>query len=175
VSARVAPLAANQAPAPLHVGTHTVAEFAELADYEVSGLFVVDLALDGVRAQRTFVARWPLVGETPDRVRALLARLVTDRERLLAFLKLLLGVTDTVRADSAAPCPNGGNVGAWNSVLRSTPPLELMLGALVRSPERLDALAKWIPELASVAGGELEVELLAIWEPIWQARQELLT
>lgn len=172
VSARATPLAANVASAPLDLTGPVVATFAELADHEVSGLFVVDLRLEGLRAERTLVVRWPLVGETPDRVRALIARLVTDRERLLAFLRLLLGTGEAATL-GGAPGPNEGTGSPWHATLDSTPPLELLLGALTKHPDRLDSLAKWIPDLAAAAGGDLETELLAIWEPIWQARQKL--
>jgi len=146
--------------------------FDDLADHEVSGLFIVELSLDEPRATRAFVARWPLRGDLPDTVRALLRRLVTDREKLVAFLRLLLGAAD----GSAPPVSTGAGHGegdGWNAFLGGgDPPLELLVRALASQPQRLDAIARWIPELAAAAGGDAEVELLAIWEPIWEARQE---
>jgi hypothetical protein len=44
--------------------------------------------------------------------------------------------------------------------------------AVATHPERLDSLARWIPELAAAAGGQTETELLSIWQPIWEARME---
>jgi len=172
VSVRTAPLTSTAAPRALDLDRSPIAAFDGLSEHEVSGLFIVELSLDEPRATRAFVARWPLRGEIPDTVRALLRRLVTDREKLVAFLRLLLGAGD----GSAPPVTTGAGNGAgdrWKAFLGGgDPPFELLVRALASQPERLDAIARWIPELAAAAGGDAEVELLAIWEPIWEARQE---
>lgn len=172
VSVRTVPLTSTAAPRPLDLDRSPVAAFDELADHEVSGLFIVELSLDDPRVTRAFVARWPLRGDIPDTVRALLRRLVTDREKLVAFLRLLLGAAD----GSAPPIATGAGTGAadgWGAGLGSgDPPFELLVRAVASQPERLDAIARWIPELAAAAGGDAGAELLSIWEPIWEARQE---
>lgn len=169
----LSPLASAASPRPLDLTHSPVAEFDRIAPHEVSGLFVVELRVRAPRATRAFVARWPLVGEVPDRVRALLARLVTDRERLVAFLRLLLGnVSD---APELTPLTSTGGKGEeWRVLADATPVFELLVKTLAASPERLDAIAHWIPQLAAAAGGEVESELLAIWNPVWEARQEAL-
>lgn len=172
VDVRVTPLAASIRPQPLELDHSPVAEFAGLEPYEVSGLFVVELAVSDPRAERAFVARWPLIGDAPDRMRALLGRLVTDRERLVAFLRLLLG---TGSGPGFPPSPgktSGDGTAQWGGAGTGTPLFELLLKTLASQPERLDSIARWISELAAAAGGDAETELLAIWEPIWLARME---
>lgn len=169
---RLAPLASTLTPKAPDLSAVPVVEFAGLAEHEVSGLFLVELRLQQ-GAERTFVAHWPVVGELPDRVRALLRRLVTDCDGLIAFLKLLLGGADGAGLGIAPATAAGRNGSRWGAAFGSAPPLELLLGTLAKDPERLDALAKWVPELAAAAGGAIERELLEIWTPIWQARQEL--
>jgi hypothetical protein len=172
VSVRTAPLTSTAAPRPLDLDRSPVATFDGLADHEVSGLFFVELSLDEPRATRAFVARWPLRGDIPDAVRALLRLLVTDREKLVAFLRLLLGMPDGSVLPIGPGTGNGAG-SAWTAVLGGgDPPFELLVRTLASQPERLDAIARWIPELAAAAGGDAGTELLAIWEPIWEARQE---
>jgi len=173
VTVRVTPVASTAAPTELDLARSPIAAIDGLADHEVSGLFVVEAALVEPRAKRSFVARWPLSGDIPDRVRALLARLVTDRERLMAFLRLLLGSGDGWEPSATVNGTTRTGGDSWLATLGSgTPPFELLVRAVASHPERLDALARWIPELAAAAGGETEAELLAIWQPIWQARLE---
>jgi hypothetical protein len=172
VSVRIAPFASTAAPRPLDLSRSPAVEFGDLADHEVSGLFVVELSLNEPPVMRAFVARWPLRGDTPDTLSALLRRLVTDRERLVAFIRLLLGADERAALPPATGTAQGAGDG-WGAFLGgSEPPFELLLKTLASRPERLDAIARWIPELAAAAGDDAGGELLAIWEPIWEARQE---
>jgi hypothetical protein len=169
---RVAPLAATTTPHPLNLEESPVARLEGLADHEVSELFRIELTITEPRARRAFVVRWPLIGDRPDPVRALLARLVTDRERLIAFLRLLLGANEAMPLTSPTDGAASHAVGSWEAAFaQGTPPLELLLRTVVDHPERLDSLARLIPELADAAGGTIQSELLAIWEPIWATRQ----
>jgi hypothetical protein len=168
----VAPLASSLAPVTLDLSRSPIAEFARLADHEVSGLFVVDLRLKAARASRAFVACWPIVGPVPDRMSALVARLVTDRERLIAFLRLLLGSVDDA-PELSVTFPGGGTGGGWDIVADGAPIFELLVKTLAAHPERLDPIARWIPELLRAGDGEVTSELLAVWEPVWEARQAM--
>lgn len=142
---------------------------------EVSSLFVVQISLVAVPSVvRRFVASWPLVGDVPDRVKALLLRLAHDRDRVLAFIRMFLAFDDSAPA-AIAPMPGNGKSGKWRTGSQGdTPILELLLHALTREPARLEELARWMPDLAVSAGSNgANDDLMSIWEPIWQAHQEL--
>lgn len=171
VSVVVAPLAATVAERPLDPGRSPLVSFDGLKDHEVSGLFAVEIRLDAPRASRRFVALWPLGSEDqPDRVRALLGLLVTDREKLIAFLRLMLGVGGLSESLGSPGAENGSGNG-WRFALASgLPPFELLVRALADDPQRLDALARWITDLAAAADDQTANDLLAVWQPIWEAR-----
>lgn len=176
VSVHVAPLASTVAERPLDPSRSPVVSFDGLANHEVSGLFAVQIQLDAPRAARRFVALWALTSEDqPDRVQALLARLVTDREKLIAFLRLMLGGGGLHESLGPGGVENGSRNG-WGFALASgLPPFELLVRALADNPERLDSLARWITDLAAAADDQTANDLLAIWQPIWEARLGMQT
>jgi hypothetical protein len=171
-SISAAPLTWRRGPQALDLAKQVLARFPGLKAHEVSGLFVLEVRLDAdPKASRSFVAHWPLVGRVPDRVHALLVELASDPERVLAFVRMFL-------ADGEAPMSigpfGGGNLGGnggWG-LAPEAPLLELLVRALARDPQRLDDLARWLPDMAAAAG-DSGADLLRIWEPVWQARQEL--
>jgi hypothetical protein len=119
------------------------------------------------------VAFWPLVGTVPDRARALLVELASDPDRVLAFVRMFLAYGEAPVSSSGESEGESGAI-AWGAVAPETPLLELFVRALAREPERLDELARWLPDLAAAAGEGAGDDLLRIWEPIWKARQELV-
>ena len=168
----VAPLIADRPPQELRAAQPINVSFHALSARELSGLFEARIQLDDRTAERRFVAYWPLVGTVPDRVHALLVELASDHDKLLAFLRMFLTGLDSTGPPTAAAA--GGNVsGAWGSAAADAPILELFLRTLASEPERLDDVAKWLPELASVLNTESGAELLRIWDAVWQARTEL--
>jgi hypothetical protein len=151
-----------------------LARFEGMKAHEVSGLCVVELRLEGVaEVARSFVACWPLVGVVPDRVRALLVELATDRDRVMAFIRMFLAGGEMPPPSTNWAVGEGGGVPWGPAASPESPLLELFVRALAREPERLDELARWLPDIAAAASDGAGAELLQIWEPIWQARQEL--
>jgi hypothetical protein len=150
-----------------------LARFHGLRAYEVSGLFIVDVRLDAEpKASMSFVAQWPLVGPVPDRVHALLVEFASDPERVLAFVRMFLAGDEAPISVGSLGGEAGGSE-AWGVLAPDTPLLELLVRGLARDPERLDELARWLPAMAEAAGDGPARDLLRIWEPVWQARQEL--
>ena len=170
------PLASTHSPRHLEFASPVIARFDRLKAQEVSGLFVIDLRLhDRAELARSFVVSWPLIGAVPDRVHALLRELASDPNRLLAFIRMFLGNGDgggSLPAPTAAPGEGTGADG-WGANGGEPPLLELLVRAVAREPERLDDLARWLPALIAEVGDGPGKDLLRIWEPIWQARQEM--
>ena len=170
----VAPLAAGGVIVRVDLSKPMLARFQGLKAYEVSGLFVVEVGLDAhPGASRSFVASWPLVGAVPDRVRALLVELASDPDRLLSFIRMFLAAGDSAAPSADANIGEGGMEG-WGAAVSEGPLLELLVRTLAREPHRLDELARWLPDIAAAAGDGVGADLLQIWEPIWQTRQESL-
>ena len=169
----LAPLASTRGPQRLDLASAALPCFLGLKAQEVSGLFVVDVQLDAhPEASRHFVAAWPLVGTIPDRVHALILELASDPERMFAFIRMFLA-----GGESSVPLgtvgDGEGGAGEWGAAAGAPPLLELLVRALAREPQRLDELARWLPDLAAAAGDGPGTDLLRIWEPIWKAREEL--
>jgi hypothetical protein len=168
------PVAWSKPPCQLNSGAD-LPVFVGLRTHEVSSLFVVEISLPTAPStSRRFVASWPLVGAVPDRVKALLQELARDRDRVLAFIRMFLAFDDSAPI-GAAPAVADGQTGSWRTGSQGdTPILELLLQALTREPARLVELSQWMPDLASRAdsdGGN--DDLMLIWEPVWQAHQEI--
>jgi hypothetical protein len=170
-SINAAPLTWRRGPQALDLSKQVLARFQGLKAHEVSGLFVLEVRLDtDPEVSRSFVAHWPLVGVVPDRVHALLVELASDPERVLAFVRMFLAGGEAPMAMGPLGGGTLGGNGGWR-LAPEAPLLELLVRALAREPQRLDELAQWLPDMAGAAG-EAGNDLLRIWEPIWQARQE---
>jgi hypothetical protein len=170
-SVTAAPLTLQRGATAIDLSNQVLARFQGLKAHEVSGLFVLEVRLDiDPKVSRCFVAHWPLVGMVPDRVHALLVELASDPERVLAFVRLFLAGDEAPMSIGPFGGGNLGGNGGWG-LAPEAPLLELLVRALAREPQRLDDLARWLPDMAAAAG-DPGADLLRIWEPVWQARQE---
>jgi len=92
---------------------------------------------------------------------------------MIAFICMFLSAGD----ETSVPAANGDGLGGdgetWVIQGSETGLLELLVRTLAREPRRIDELADWIPDLAEAAGGGAGAELLKIWQPVWEARQQL--
>lgn len=130
-----------------------------------------------------FCVQLRLEGAPAGRCEAVTAELLSDRERLLRFLLLLLadeGQTDRMLdelVDLMAEQHSGITAaGSGRSAGLGLPLLEPILRALHRSPERLDELDRVLGDLrtAGVATGDLvPPELAELWSVVQEARAEL--
>lgn len=129
--------------------------------------------------QHDAVVRLPLDGAPSGRVEAVTAELLSDRERLLRFILILLsedGDADRMLdelSDLADETRAGGSAVSAAGVL-GLPLLEPLLRALHRSPERLDEIDRLLSDIRTAGGSTAELlppELEAVWATIAAVRR----
>ncbi len=166
---------------PITCRPETFAARLEGRDVKVSGLpfeavtsffaFEGMLELYGKAMTLRFVLNVPIEDLPADREKRLLVKLLENREKVLAYVLLMLGGAEeggeTIDADSGA----GAGEWAWSASREAV--FEALVHSLHRSPERLDDVAKLVEDLRS---DEVTRKLLpegfdAIWDPIWAVRK----
>jgi hypothetical protein len=129
------------------------------------------------RMVRDFVLNVPLTNEPSGRREALLKHLLSDKERVLRFLMLLLSDAD---ADAFANMFKGTDGGSdsfqFSSLLNGPTFFESLMRCVERDPARLEQVAEIIGDLEKSSDGRelLPEELDAIWRPIWNVAQRQL-
>lgn len=159
---------------PLKPGGELIGRFGPMAIDVLTRFFAIELQLgSGARERRTrFVVNVPLEGEPPDRRERVLHALLRDPQQVLRLIWLLLEAEELAVQDWEGL---GSGNGAWRSSdPGGMPILEKMLKALDRDPTKLDELARLIADLRRTPEGAalLPPGLDAIWEPIWEIREE---
>jgi hypothetical protein len=133
--------------------------------------FEARLEIGGKAMALRFVLNVPLDGLPADREKRLLVKLLENREKVLAYLLLMLGGTeesgDVIDADAGA----AGGKWQWSGSREAV--FEVLVRSLHRSPDKLDDVAKLVEDLRS---DEATRKLLpegfgAIWDPIWMAKK----
>jgi hypothetical protein len=150
-----------------------IALFKSLAFESLTAFFAVSITATEKNCEltREFVLKLPLVGAPEDRGARLLLAILSNRERLLRYLLILL--------DDAAFQSHGkfnGAAGNWNH-WESTEPfgiplLEPLLRALAENPAHLDHIERLVSDLERTEDGKqlLPEELVTIWTAIRAAR-----
>ena len=162
----------------LDVNELTWAEFDSLAMLSLTSFYVFRVETDSPkRMVRDFVLNVPLANEPSGRREALLKHLLSDKERVLRFLMLLLSDAD---ADAFANMFNGTDGGSepfqFSSLLNGPTLFESLMRCVERDPARLEQVAEIIGDLEKSTDGRelLPEELGAIWRPIWNVAQRQL-
>lgn len=150
--------------------------FEPVSPLGLTSFFVFEVTSADGRKSRQFVLNIPLKNPPADRRDLILRHLLSDRDRVLRFLLLLL--MDTGARDFSALLQETGSEGAASflpSQFDSTL-FESLVRTLDRDPERLDQVAEIIADLRKTPDGRdlLPEQLEAIWEPILEARQRIL-
>jgi hypothetical protein len=147
------------------------AKFDSLAMLSLTSFYVFRVETDSPkRMAREFVLNIPLTNEPSGRREALLKHLLSDKERVLRFLMLLLSDAD---ADAFANMFNGTDGGSdsfqFSSLLNGPTLFESLMRCVERDPARLEQVAEIIGDLEKSSDGRelLPEELDAIWRPIW--------
>lgn len=125
-----------------------------------------------------FVLNLPLEGAPPDRFPKLLAALLADKEQLLRYLLFMLASgseSDADRTDLVRVLlePSGESRTA-----DSLPFLfETLIRTLHRNPSQIDRVARLLDDLgqSGESANLLSEDFRSIWNPIWRARQKLLS
>lgn len=149
-------------------------EFPNVTLLGLTSFFVFEVESRALNARRQFVLNLPLVDAPENRHEAILRDLLSDRDRVLRFLMLLL--LDTGARDLSQLMEsdtNGeGSFSFIHSMLGETL-FEALIKALGRDPERLEQVAEVIADLMKTDDGKklLPDDLSEIWAPIWQVRE----
>jgi hypothetical protein len=151
------------------------ARFESVSVEGLTAFFAFEVQSTDDRFRQRFVLRIPLEGAPDDRRERILRHLLSDPERVLRFLLLLL--SDTAARDfsqwaGTAP-PTDGKRGAIHSLFESTL-FESLLRALDRDPERIDQVAQLIEDLCQTAEGRqlLPPRVEEILRPIREVRRQ---
>lgn len=178
VAVRPISLRREDAIALRDISTHPVAVFSAVSFEALTGFLAVEAtATRRGHSQTTgFVLNLPLLGAPADRKDRLLLALLSNRQRLLRYLLMLLadadidprqllGEVETTRDDGNAD-PRDTSFGL--------PLLEPLMRALDRDSHRLAHVAQLVNDLRSTEEGReiVPAEFMAIWEPIWSASKE---
>ena len=118
-----------------------------------------------------FVLKLPLAGAPADRDSRLLLALLSNRERLLRYLLMLLGGAELYLEGGGTG--KGGRWGEWNSLGSfGLPLLEPLLRTLAEDPSRLDHIERLMQDLEKTEEGRqlLPEELAMLWTAIRAAR-----
>lgn len=126
------------------------------------------------KLQQRFVLNVPLIGAPENRREYILRHLLSDPNRVMRFLLLLLmdhRARDFGHWFADPTAPDGAGL-AIHSMFESTL-FESLVRALDRDPERIDHVAQVIGDLRQTPEGAslLPKGLDQIWEPIWTIRQ----
>ncbi|GAB4335869.1 MAG: phospholipase D family protein [Desulfobulbaceae bacterium] len=155
-----------------------VVTFSAVSFEALTGFLAVEAtARRSGQSQTTgFVLNLPLFGAPEDRDNRLLLSLLGNRQRLLRYLLMLLADTDLDPRQLASEldvAQDDGNGDPCDTSF-SLSLLEPLMRALDRDPRRLVQVARLLNDLRSTENGREMVpsEFMAIWEPIWSAREE---
>ncbi len=133
------------------------------------------------RSGTRFVLNLPLSGMPEDRNERVLTSIISDRNRFLRYLMLLLSeaenwqleLSEFVRSQQNrvfGKAADGGNP------MHGIPLLEEMIRALSRDPAKIDRIARLVEEMKKTEEGReiLPDEFERIWMPFSQARRKLV-
>lgn len=149
------------------------AEFRQLSLLGLTSFYMFDVESAKPKFKRRFVLNIPLQGVPQNRHEAILRELLSDRDRVLKFLLLLLQDSGARDLSTLMQSSNDteGQFAFVQSLFGATL-FESLIRALDRDPERLEQVAHVIRDLRSSEQGQdlLPDDLDAIWAPIWAVR-----
>ena len=153
------------------------AEFRAVSMLSLTSFFVFEVSSVSSKLTRQFLLNIPLQNEPEDRKEALLRSLLSDPDRVLRFMLLLLsdaGADDFASLFDAESNDAGSNV--FGSASLGAPLFESLLRSLDRRPECLKQVAEMIDDLNKSNDGRqlLPKDLDTIWVPIWEVAEQKL-
>ena len=171
-------LRAEDAIALKDLSARPVATFESLSFEALTGFLAAEVTArrEGQSQRASFVLNLPLLGAPADRESRLLLSLLSNPQRLLRYLMMLLADVDLDPRQLLEENETAGD--GSSSDPRETsfglPLLEPLLRALDRDPGRLKYIARLVDDLRATEKGQeiLPKEFMAIWEPIWSVSKE---
>ena len=166
------------APTNVDLGEDAWATFPSLAMLSLTSFFVFSVSTEQPKKMtREFVLNLPLAGEPEGRKEALLRHLLSDKDRVLRFMMLLLSDADaSAFAEFAAGNEGDGESFQLASMLDGRTLFESMMQCAWKDPSRLQQIANMIADLQGSDEGQelIPDDFNAIWDPIWAvAEQEI--
>ena len=173
VTARPASVLSSQLSI-MDLGQKRWGDFPNVTLLGLTSFFVFEVESKALNIRRQFVLNVPLVDAPENRHEAILRDLLSDRDRVLRFLMLLL--LDTGARDLSQLMESDSNGEASFSFVHSMlgeTLFEALMKALGRDPERLEQIAEVIADLTKTDDGKklIPKDFNEIWEPIWQVRE----
>jgi hypothetical protein len=164
---------APQTAVPFATTTRPIASFKSMAFESLTAFFAVRVTATETNRELTaeFALKLRLLGAPEDRDARLLLAMLSNRERLLRYLLMLLddaGFESHGTLDGAA-----GKFRDWVSAgAFGIPLLEPLLRALAENPAHLDHIERLVSDLERTDEGKqlLPEELLAVWTAIRTVR-----
>ena len=137
--------------------------------------FEVTTRVEQRTASDRFVLNVPLTGAPANRHDRLLLAILSDRERVLRFLLILLTGGGLEGSLGLLLPPKAGDNGGGNFGLGRSTLFEALVRTLDRDAGRLDQIARLVDDLRHTAEGAAlpPDEFDSVWAPIWAARQGL--
>jgi hypothetical protein len=164
---------------PPNFESDIVADFGPSSFEGITSFFAFEIAYrkkDRSAAVR-FVLNLPLEGAPANRMDRLLYSFLSDRNRFMRFLFFLLTDENPEYHDIAERLSRQGpeKGSSEREPLFSITVFEMLVRALYRDPSKLDQVNRLVLDLKKDEQGQklLPDEFDSIWEPIWQARQDM--
>lgn len=140
--------------------------------------FDIGVCAENKKSSVQFVLNLPLVGMPEGRYENILIQIISDRNRFLRYLILLLAEDKIIQPGLIEFITKGdsGNGPIMNKLISELPLLEELIRALSRNPKKIDRIDHLVRELQKTEEGReiLPEEFGLIWEPIWEARLRMV-
>lgn len=152
--------------------------FAHVSLLGLTSFFAFELTSSDGNHVREFVLNIPLENIPVDRQNAILRHLLSDRERVLRFLLLLLSDSDARGfAHWLAEGSDGHGQTSFLYAMFDATLFESLVRALDRDPARLDQVARIIADPRQSQEG---VDLIpddfdSVWHPVWEIHRRQST
>lgn len=155
----------------------TWVQFQKLSFEGLTSFFAFEVSSIAESRFQRFVLNVPLLDAPANRREHILRALLSDSDRVLRFLLLLLMDHDARHFGTwfSEDDPTEGKRSAIHSMFESTL-FESLVRALDREPGRIDQVAQVIHDLSQTPEGRqlLPKGFADIWTPIWEVRQRQL-
>lgn len=160
---------------PLRASGNLDVEFVLPRVTAITSFLVIEFAHGEERTQTVINAE--LIGDPADRAGRLIIDLLSDPDRFLRYLLLLLAADDADPFDLAAgeDEASGSSNFEWSTPHGDIPLLETMLKALSDDPTRLEHVQRLLDDLDAVDDDRqfLPQGFREVWDPIYSVSREL--